>query len=262
MGAGYDDMKVRGSRYNTGEAIEMATDAGARVTGQWSGDHMALVDADAPDFEGGANRVDGYQYSVILNVNSERFLDEGEDARAHTCAKFGRRIFEEDEYRAYIVVDSTVQEEYVRATGPSNPVSASDFETLFEEIDIDAETALETIRAYNSACSPDVIYTRLTATAPICRHRSPTGRFRSTTRRTMPTRSPAVSPSRSVASTSRQMHGCWTAVNGSFRGCTRKGTVPVGSSSTIILARPGSRTLPSSGNSQPNTRANISLPDH
>lgn len=112
---------------------------------------MALIGAGAPDFEGGANRVDSYQHGVILNVNGERFLDEAEDAR-HTL----RRIFEEDEHRAHVVVDSTVQKEYVRATGPSMPVSAPDVETLFEDIDIDTENALETIRAYNTACSPDV----------------------------------------------------------------------------------------------------------
>lgn len=155
MGAGYDDMTVRGSRYNTGEAIEKAIDAGARATGQWSGAHMALIDAGAPAFEGGANRVDGYQYGVILNVNGERFVDEGEDARAHTYAKFGRRIFEEPEHRAYIVVDSVVQEELIRATGPSDPTSADEFEALFQKIDIDAERALETVTEFNTACNPD-----------------------------------------------------------------------------------------------------------
>lgn len=155
MGAGYDDMKVRGSRYNTGEAIDMATDAGARAIGQWSGAHIALIDANAPNFEGGANRVDGYQYGVLLNVDGKRFVDEGEDARAHTYAKFGRLIFEEPEHRAYIVVDSAVREEFVRATGPSDPQSADSFEDLFTELDIDTEQAVETIREFNAACDPD-----------------------------------------------------------------------------------------------------------
>lgn len=154
MGAGYDDMKVRGSRYNTGEAIDMATDAGARATGQWSGAHMALIDANAPDFEGGANRVDGYQYGVILNVNGNRFVDEGEDARAHTYAKFGQRIFEEPEHRAYIVVDSEVNEELVRATGPSEPTKAESLDGLLAEIDVETEQALDTVRAFNAACDP------------------------------------------------------------------------------------------------------------
>jgi tricarballylate dehydrogenase len=135
-GAGYDDMKVRGSRYNTGGAIEMALDAGANAVGQWSGAHMAIIDAGSPDVEGGANRVDGYQYGVILNVEGERFVDEGEDARAHTYAKFGREIFEQPDHRAYIILDAAMNE-HARATGPSEPAVADTPEALFARLDID-----------------------------------------------------------------------------------------------------------------------------
>jgi tricarballylate dehydrogenase len=153
MGAGYDDMKVRGSPFNTGEAIDMAVEAGARETGQWSGAHMALIDANAPDHGGGANRVDGYQYGVILNVEGERFLDEGEDARAHTYAKFGRLIFEQPDHRAYVVLDSKTHH-LARATGPTDPVEADDLGALFEAVDVDAGRARETVEAFNDACDP------------------------------------------------------------------------------------------------------------
>lgn len=152
-GPGFDDMTVRGSRYNTGEAIDMAEDAGAKAEGQWSGAHMALIDANSPPVEGGANRVDGYQYGLILNVDGERFVDEGEDARAHTYAKFGRRIFQEPEHRAYIVLDDERQE-LARATGPTDPFVADTLEDLFAQLDLDEEAALETVRAFNDACQP------------------------------------------------------------------------------------------------------------
>ena len=152
-GAGFDDMKVRGSGYNTGEAINMAIDAGANATGQWSGAHMAIIDANAPDVAGGANRVDGYQYGLIFNVNGERFVDEGEDARAHTYAKFGREIFKQPEHLAYIVLDAP-KNELARATGPSEPYMADNIPALFEQLDIDAERAVETVERYNDACDP------------------------------------------------------------------------------------------------------------
>jgi len=152
-GPGFDDMKVRGSRYNTGEAIDMAEDAGAKAEGQWSGAHMAIIDANAPPVEGGANRVDGYQYGLILNVEGERFVDEGEDARAHTYAKFGRRIFQEPDHRAYIVLDDERQD-IARATGPTDPFVADSLEELFAQTDIDTEAALETVREFNDACDP------------------------------------------------------------------------------------------------------------
>lgn len=146
-------MTVRGSGYNTGEAIEMALDAGANAAGQWSGAHMALIDANSSDVGGGANRVDGYQYGVILDVNGERFLDEGEDARAHTYAKFGQEIFERPQHLAYVILDSKTQN-LARATGPSDPYMAETLDDLIAQLDMDSERALETLRTFNDACAP------------------------------------------------------------------------------------------------------------
>lgn len=154
-GPDYDAMKVRGSRYNTGEALTMAETAGANLVGQWGGAHMALIDAESPDFEGGANRVDGYQYGVIINDHGKRFVDEGEDARAHTYAKFGRLIFEEPNHVAYIILDSKTHD-LVRATGPSDPIEAHDLTTLLSDIGCNKyETGVETIREFNAACDPN-----------------------------------------------------------------------------------------------------------
>jgi len=150
-GPGFDDMKVRGSGYNTGEGIDMAIDAGANATGQWSGAHMAIIDANAPDVAGGANRVDGYQYGLILNVDGERFVDEGDDTRAHTYAKFGREIFKQPQHLAYIILDAP-KNELARATGPSDPYVGENFEELFEQLDIDATNAVETVEGFNAAC--------------------------------------------------------------------------------------------------------------
>lgn len=155
-GREYDAMKVRGSRYNTGEAIEMMFDAGANAVGQFGGAHMALIDSESPEVEGGANRVDGYQYGVIINREGERFLDEGEDARAHTYARFGREIFEQPGHEAYIVIDAPLRE-HMRATGPSDdPVEADTLQELMEALDCKKpEQAVETIEEFNAACNPD-----------------------------------------------------------------------------------------------------------
>ncbi|MFB6122003.1 MAG: FAD-dependent tricarballylate dehydrogenase TcuA [Haloferacaceae archaeon] len=153
-GEGYEDMKVRGSRYNTGEAIEMTLEAGAKSEGQWSGAHMAIVDAGSPDVEGGITRIDGYQYGLILNHDGERFVDEGEDSRAHTYAKFGRRIFEQPYHEGFIVVDSKTVDE-VAHMGPSRAITGDSIEELANRLGIeDVERAVETVEAYNAACDP------------------------------------------------------------------------------------------------------------
>ncbi len=153
-GGGYEHMTVRGSRYNTGEAIDAALDAGAKAEGEWSGAHMAIIDAGSPPVEGGITRIDGYQYGLIINHDGERFLDEGEDARANTYAKFGRRIFEQPYHEAFIVVDAQTVDE-VAHMGPSRPVTADSIEALARRLDIEnVERAVETVEAYNAACDP------------------------------------------------------------------------------------------------------------
>jgi tricarballylate dehydrogenase len=115
---------------------------------------MAIIDAAAPDVGGGANRVDGYQYGIVVDAAGERFLDEGADARAHTYARYGREIFERPGGHAYVVLDSRTHD-LVRATGPSEPTVADDLADLLAAIDVDADRARETVAAFNDACDPD-----------------------------------------------------------------------------------------------------------
>jgi tricarballylate dehydrogenase len=154
-GETYDDITVRGSRYNTGEALEMAMDAGAASAGQWSGAHMTVIDAGSPKVEGGLTPVSGYQYGVILNHDGERFLDEGEDTRAHTYAKFGRKVFEQPYHEAFVIQDARTNE-YVLHTGPTDPITADSIEELVARLDIEQrEQAIRTFNDYNDACDPD-----------------------------------------------------------------------------------------------------------
>ena len=153
-GPGYGNMKVRGSRYNTGEAVDATIDVGAKTDGEWGDAHMALIDAGSPDFEGGITRVDGYQYGLILNHDGERFVDEGQDARAHTYAKFGRKIFEEPYHEAFIIVDSKTIDD-VAHMGTTTPVTADSIEVLAKRLGIeDVDQTVETVEAYNAACDP------------------------------------------------------------------------------------------------------------
>jgi len=153
-GPGYGNMKVRGSRYNTGEAVEATIDVGAKTEGEWGDAHMAIIDTGSPDVEGGITRIDGYQYGVILNHDGERFVDEGEDARAHTYAKFGRRIFEQPYHEAFIVVDSKTVDD-VGHMGPTKPITADSIESLAHRLGIeDVEQAVATVEAFNEACDP------------------------------------------------------------------------------------------------------------
>lgn len=153
-GPGYGNMKVRGSRYNTGEAVEATMDIGAKTDDEWGDAHMAIIDAGSPEVEGGITRIDGYQYGVIVNHDGERFVDEGEDSRAQTYAKFGRRMFEQPYHEAFIIVADRVVDD-VAHMGPTRPVTADSIRSLARRLDIESvDRTVETIEAFNEACDP------------------------------------------------------------------------------------------------------------
>ena len=45
LGPGWDQVKVRGTRFNTGETLRMALDIGAMPVGHWQGCHATPIDA-------------------------------------------------------------------------------------------------------------------------------------------------------------------------------------------------------------------------
>lgn len=165
LGPGWELAKVRGSRFNTGDGIKMALDIGAQPTGNWSGGHAVGWDRNAPEFgdlDVGDNfQKHSYPFSIMLNANGERFLDEGADFRNYTYAKYGRVILNQPGQFAWQVFDSKVlhllRDEYriKRVT----KVRADTLEELVAKLDdVNAGKALETIKAYNAAVKTDVAF--------------------------------------------------------------------------------------------------------
>ena len=83
---------MRGSRYNSGEALSLALGFGAQPTGHWSGCHAVLVDSEAPDVEAAYEHRYSYPYGIMVDINGRRFVDEGEDFFSYTYAKCGRKF--------------------------------------------------------------------------------------------------------------------------------------------------------------------------
>src|SRR4029453_12481190 len=96
LGPGWDLAKVRGTRFNTGDGIRMALDAGAAPCGNWSGCHAVGWDRNAPEFgdlpPGEGCQKHSYPWGVMINADGKRFVDEGADFRNYTYAKYGRVI--------------------------------------------------------------------------------------------------------------------------------------------------------------------------
>jgi tricarballylate dehydrogenase len=163
LGPGWDLAKVRGTRFNTGDGIRMAMDAGAMPWGNWSGCHAVGWDRNAPPFGdlavGDAFQKHSYPFGIMINADGERFVDEGADFRNYTYAKYGRVILNQPGQFAWQIFDQKVihllRDEYrIRQV---TKASADTLEGLVEKLDgVDPAKALESINAYNTAVRTDV----------------------------------------------------------------------------------------------------------
>ncbi|KAM0207934.1 hypothetical protein ACHAQD_011801 [Fusarium lateritium] len=112
LGPGWDMAMVRGTPYNTGDALDIAIEQlGAQAVGNWSGCHSVAWDANANPNTGDREASNeytksGYPLGLMLNVDGHRFVDEGIDLRNYTYAKFGRAILQQPEQLAFQVWDA------------------------------------------------------------------------------------------------------------------------------------------------------------
>jgi tricarballylate dehydrogenase len=158
LGPGWDLAKVRGTRFNTGDGLRMALEAGAAPFGNWSGCHAVAWDRNAPEVGdlavGDGFQKHSYPLGVMLNARGERFLDEGADFRNYTYAKYGRAILGQPGQFAWQVFDAKVapllRDEY--RIKQATRVGAATLEELVGKLeDVDPAAALATLKAFNAA---------------------------------------------------------------------------------------------------------------
>jgi tricarballylate dehydrogenase len=163
LGPGWELAKVRGTRFNMGDGIDMALEIGAMPYGNWSGCHAVGWDYNAPEFGdlsvGDNFQKHSYPFGIMVNARGQRFVDEGADFRNYTYAKYGRAVLEQPDQFAWQIFDSKVlhllRDEYriKRVT----KVSADTLEALATKLEgVDAAAFLAEVRAYNAAVRVDV----------------------------------------------------------------------------------------------------------
>ena len=165
LGPGWDLAKVRGTRFNTGDGIRMALDAGASPCGNWSGCHAVGWDRNAPEFGdlavGDGFQKHSYPFGIMVNANGERFVDEGADFRNYTYAKYGAVILRQPGQFAWQIFDAKVthllRDEYrIRQV---TRVKADTLEALVAQLDdVNAERALAHIHDYNAAVRTEIAF--------------------------------------------------------------------------------------------------------
>jgi tricarballylate dehydrogenase len=163
LGPGWDMAKVRGTRYNTGDGINMALEIGAQSYGQWSGCHSVAWERYAPDFGEvelpHSSYRHSYPFGIMVNADGRRFVDEGADFRNYTYAKYGRVVLQQPGSFAWQVFDQQVKhllrEEY-KLRGATK-VQGNTLEELADRMqDVHPRQFIETVREYNAAVKRDV----------------------------------------------------------------------------------------------------------
>ena len=163
LGPGWELAKVRGTRFNTGDAIRMALDIGAQPIGNWSGCHAVAWERNAPEFGdlavGDQFQKHSYPWGIYLNAEGKRFVDEGADFRNYTYAKYGRVVLQQPGQFAWQIFDGKVRH-LLRDEYKIRQVTkrvANSLEELVKSLDdTDGARALEEIKRYNAAVRTEI----------------------------------------------------------------------------------------------------------
>jgi len=157
LGENWDLVKLRGTRYDTGDGLRMAENIGAQLCGHWGGCHATVVSEDSPMIEAGtadSNRY-SYNYCILVNRKGDRFVDEGEDFTIFMYAKTGKEILKQPGSVAFQVFDAKVFHLLRPVYQSALRVESNSLEELAGEMDIDVERFLQTVRRFNDAIVDD-----------------------------------------------------------------------------------------------------------
>lgn len=157
LGEGWDLTSLRGSRFNTGTMMEKAIAAGAGVAGHFGGCHATPHDLNATktlDPENGDTMSRySFPYSVMVNINGHRFMDEGENYFSLTYAKAGGTIANQPQATAFQVFDQKTLHLLEPRYKLASPIQDDTLQGLAAKMSVDVQAFCETIQAYNAATS-------------------------------------------------------------------------------------------------------------
>jgi tricarballylate dehydrogenase len=158
LGRPWDHAKVRGTRYNTGDGLRMAIEAGALPYGQWTGCHSTPIDAEAPPYgdrklTDKTNRL-SYPYGVLVNRRGSRFFDEGEDFQFYTYAKLGGIILNQPSGVGFQIFDAKVANLLEGRYKTGTPVVADTLRALVDKLPLDRAACQKTLDDYDAALLP------------------------------------------------------------------------------------------------------------
>jgi tricarballylate dehydrogenase len=144
----------KGGYYNRGEGIDMALAIGAAPCGDFGSYHAEPVDPRSGVSE---PSVFIFPYGILVNKEGQRFTDEAPGTVDAFYERVTRRIFEQRDGIAYVILDAkhTRIPNYklgIRTDKP--PIEARSIEEMAGRIGVPAQALVATVEGYNRCCVP------------------------------------------------------------------------------------------------------------
>jgi len=142
----------KGGYLNRGEGIEMALDIGAAPSGEFGSYHAEPIDPRSGISE---PSIFIFPYGILVNKQGSRFTDEAPGTVDAHYERITRRIYEQEEGIAYVILDQRVMDipNYRLGIRTDQPgIEAASIEELAIKIGTPAEALRRTVDQYNAAC--------------------------------------------------------------------------------------------------------------
>ncbi|KAH6674830.1 FAD binding domain-containing protein [Halenospora varia] len=155
LGEGWDLVSLRGTRFNTGTMLEKAVGVGAGVAGHFGGCHATPHDLTAPYIldPKDTDKMSRYSfpYSVMINRDGRRFMDEGENHFSLTYAKTGAAIARQPDATAFQVFDQKTLHLLEPRYTLASPIQDDTLAGLAEKLGVNVNAFVETVNEFNAA---------------------------------------------------------------------------------------------------------------
>ncbi len=144
----------KGANFNRGDGIRMALEVGAATAGDFGSFHAEPIDPRSGVSE---PSVFVFPYGILVNKDGKRFTDEAPGTVDAHYESVTRRIFEQRDGLAYVILDARHMEvpNYrlsIRTDQP--PIVGESLAALGAKLGIAAETLATTVAEYNAGCVP------------------------------------------------------------------------------------------------------------
>jgi tricarballylate dehydrogenase len=144
----------KGGYYNRGEGIAMALQIGAASAGDFGSYHAEPIDPRSGVSE---PSIFVFPYGILVNRDGDRFTDEAPGTVDAHYERVTRRIFEQREGIAYVVLDAKhtrIPNYKLSIRTDKAPYAAASIAALAALIGVPADRLVATVDTYNAACRP------------------------------------------------------------------------------------------------------------